>query len=63
MTHRRTLKAIVYRDDSLVCAEHFWKVYSDTPRIAIEIRPMPVALGNGSAATASSGPQKRGAQS
>ena len=34
------LKALVWRDDSLVCAEYYWKVYSDTPRSAIEVRRM-----------------------
>lgn len=34
------LTGIVWRDDSLVCAEHFWKVFSDTPRVAIEVRPL-----------------------
>jgi Holliday junction resolvase RusA-like endonuclease len=55
------LLQIVYRDDSLIVRSFSVKAYSDMPRIAIEIRPMPVALGNGSAAAASSGPQKRAA--
>jgi Holliday junction resolvase RusA-like endonuclease len=36
------LKAIVWRDDALVCAEYFLKVYSDRPRVVIEVRPLGV---------------------
>ena len=34
------LKSIVWRDDAQVCRFFFWKVYSETPELVMEIRPI-----------------------